>query len=371
MPLTGGSSTPADALNQSDASASLAAAGSGLSRDSSGQTTTFISHMDAALLALSDVSVSAQNLPEGGSDLPLSPEMKTEMDDALVDDGAVIFGPVDANRPQIAPLLLNAGVPTESGSSGKQRLASAQLLQKIGSGAEPPTPVTDIRGGLLQSLAGSPEVAIDSQPENIPTDKSAVTLFNGDVPEQADKLLQGRSLSALQNVSALSATATLNTAAVARTEATPLTSQPVIQTALGQAGWGQDMGQQVLWLASQNIKTAELRLNPQQLGPVQIRISIEGDQASVTFASHHGVVCDAVEAAIPRLKEMFGDSGLSLIQADVSRQALAGQQGQTASGDSGDKTATSDGSGETNKTDTATAGQEDTISASGLVDFYA
>ena len=109
---------------------------------------------------------------------------------------------------------------------------------------------------------------------------------------------------------------------------------------LNQAGWDKALGERVQWMIGQGIQRANIKLNPAHLGPMEIRIQVQNDQASVQFTSVHGVVRDAVEAALPRLRDMFDNAGVDLTDVDVSGQPFAEQQqaatdGQGGSGDAG------------------------------------
>ena len=103
----------------------------------------------------------------------------------------------------------------------------------------------------------------------------------------------------------------------------------VVQTGvpmtLGQPRWGQAVGERVLWLAAQNVSSAELRLDPPELGPMQVRVSIQHDQASVSFSSPHPMVREALDQSATRLREMFSEQGLNLTNMDVSDQSFARQ----------------------------------------------
>lgn len=96
-----------------------------------------------------------------------------------------------------------------------------------------------------------------------------------------------------------------------------------IQAQVGKPGWGEELGGKVVWLINQQQQSAELRLNPPHLGPIEVRITIQQDQASVAFTAHHAVTREALEAAIPRLREMLGEQGLNLVNVDVSQQSFA------------------------------------------------
>jgi flagellar hook-length control protein FliK len=73
-----------------------------------------------------------------------------------------------------------------------------------------------------------------------------------------------------------------------------------------------------MWMVDRQHQVAELRLNPPELGRLDVRISMSGSEASVQFSAHSGAVREAVEQALPRLREMLEQNGLSLAHADVS-----------------------------------------------------
>ncbi|MGE3296908.1 MAG: flagellar hook-length control protein FliK [Porticoccaceae bacterium] len=110
-----------------------------------------------------------------------------------------------------------------------------------------------------------------------------------------------------------------------------------IDPPVGQPGWGRELGSRILWLAKDNQQYAELRLNPPQLGPLEVRISLQPDQgASVSFLSNHTAVRDALTGALPQLREMFADGGITLTDVNVSHHSASHEQsrstGQDASG---------------------------------------
>jgi len=80
-------------------------------------------------------------------------------------------------------------------------------------------------------------------------------------------------------------------------------------------------------MANQDSHSASLQLNPRQLGPLEVRMSIEGDRAQLSFVSNHAAVRDAVETALPRLREMLGTVGL--IQVDVNVSGQGGSRGDS------------------------------------------
>jgi len=116
----------------------------------------------------------------------------------------------------------------------------------------------------------------------------------------------------------------------ARAESAPAnvpTPAPLaVDIKVGTPGWDTAFSQRVTWAATNQHQVAELRLNPPNLGPVEIRITISNDQATAVFVSAHASVRDSIEAALPRLREMMGENGLTLGNVNVSSQSFQQQQ---------------------------------------------
>lgn len=93
-----------------------------------------------------------------------------------------------------------------------------------------------------------------------------------------------------------------------------------LEPRIGATGWDNALGQKVLWMVSNQQQVAELTLNPPDLGPLQVVLSVTNDQASATFISQHIDVRQALEAALPRLREMMADSGINLGETTVSAE---------------------------------------------------
>ncbi len=112
----------------------------------------------------------------------------------------------------------------------------------------------------------------------------------------------------------------LQTQAAQRTS-TPTSTQ--LHVPFQQAGWNNELSERVVWMANQKLQSAEIKMNPPHLGPIEVRLNISGDQAQVQFSAPHGVVRDALESALPRLREMFGAQGMNLVDVNVSDQSGA------------------------------------------------
>lgn len=90
-------------------------------------------------------------------------------------------------------------------------------------------------------------------------------------------------------------------------------------------GWDNAVSDRIMWMVGNKSQSATIRITPPQLGPIEVHVVVQKDQASVNFTAHNGVVREALEAAIPRLREMFNENNLQLVNVDVG-QKDAGEQ---------------------------------------------
>ncbi|MGY6277586.1 flagellar hook-length control protein FliK [Methylomonas sp. MgM2] len=105
-----------------------------------------------------------------------------------------------------------------------------------------------------------------------------------------------------------------------RGDAPAIPAQPLMTKHLNDPAWNNELSEKLIWMHKQAVPSAELRLNPEHLGPVLVKIDINHDQASVAFTTPHSAVKDAIEAAIPKLREMLGGQQLNLVDVNVSQQ---------------------------------------------------
>lgn len=115
--------------------------------------------------------------------------------------------------------------------------------------------------------------------------------------------------------------------------AVPLRSYSTsVDVPVGHAEWGDKVVGKLSWLTARNMSVAEIHLTPPDMGPMEVKVRVHHDQATITVHSANPVVRDQLEMNSHRLRDMLSDQGLSLAQFDVSDQA--GQQaGGEASAD--------------------------------------
>ncbi|MDU9389206.1 flagellar hook-length control protein FliK [Pseudomonas sp. zfem002] len=138
--------------------------------------------------------------------------------------------------------------------------------------------------------------------------------------------------------------------------------------AMNQSGWSEGLVNRVMYLSSQNLKSADIQLEPKELGRLDIRVNMSADATQITFASGHAGVRDSLESQVPRLRELFSQQGLAqpdVNVADQSRQQHNGNQDDTPkmSGVAGRRNA------EGGEGDIAAAAAVETVIGNSTVDY--
>jgi len=188
-----------------------------------------------------------------------------------------------------------AALSTGQGFASAMAAMGAQQAQEGDAGEAIDLPQLELTAEGLEALK---ESAADTRPENF-----------------------------VSKLNALSQAINQQSAALPRTGAA---GQPL---AMNQAGWSEAVVDRVMMLSSQNLKSAEIQLDPAELGRLEVRINMNQDQAQITFASANAGVREALEGQMHRLREMFTQQGMNLADVNVSDQSLnRGWQGQGQDG---------------------------------------
>lgn len=104
--------------------------------------------------------------------------------------------------------------------------------------------------------------------------------------------------------------------------ATAISAHPTrsasVAVPIGLPAFPQAFANEVGALVLAGIGRAEIRLQPQEMGPVLIELTVDGDNTRVTFAALQPDTRAAIEQSLPVLREMLAGSGLLLADAQVS-----------------------------------------------------
>lgn len=98
-----------------------------------------------------------------------------------------------------------------------------------------------------------------------------------------------------------------------------------VATPVSSPGWHEDLAAKVSLMVSKDAKSAELILTPPSLGRVEIQLTVSGDQTSAAFVAASPAARDALEQALPRLREFLADAGINLAQASVGGDSPSGR----------------------------------------------
>jgi len=183
-------------------------------------------------------------------------------------------------------------------------------------------------------------------------------------------------LAATQTASAASvAGAAAQAAAAAGSPNAAAAAAASIAPQVGTPDWEDAFSQKVVFLSNAHQQSAELTLNPPDLGPLQVVLQVADNHAHALFVSQHQQVREAVEAALPKLRDALEAGGLGLGSASVSdgfarqaNQQQAGNQGGGSGRRSGGGGSAGAGQGDGTVTSTATLSTRRTV---GLVDTFA
>lgn len=102
-----------------------------------------------------------------------------------------------------------------------------------------------------------------------------------------------------------------------RVEQPPLPQLPV-STPAGQPAWAEDVGGRLVWMVGRHESKAEIVLTPPTLGKLEVSIHVGADQTTAHFVAATSAARDALEQAMPRLREVLQQAGIHLGQTNVS-----------------------------------------------------
>lgn len=288
---TTGSNAPVDDATNSDAASGTSAApasshGSHRTRGAPGSNSGAIDPWGAlAMLQGLAASIAAPS-PFGNSTVDAGDD--AEQDGSGGDVNAVLSGAAGAASGTAATAGANSGasvpatadpVPVSSLTSNPVDTTAGQILANLLSG----TGGNAAAGTSTHGTAASAEVTSDS---------SAAARIATLLPQ-------------------FLAAAPAGGAGVTRAIAVPM-SDP---------SWPQALAAQVHWMAGSQVQSATLRLSPEHLGPVQVRIELQQSQINVSFSAAHAETRSALADAVPRLRELLASGGLSLGQASVQQES--------------------------------------------------
>lgn len=244
----------------------------------------------------------------------------------------------DSELSAVTSTLAAATTGEQTGSTARGMITSA---------SQTTTGIDDVDTAKSTADAYAADAGIDLGSDNSGTSAAAVSQETARSVAGAGSNLSNASTA----INALTASAQAPVLQTSSVSAAPTTA--LINAQLGSDAWQQAVSQQVLLSVRNGQQTAELKLHPQELGSLQISLTLDDNQAQIHLVSPHSQVRAAIEAALPHLRTSLAESGIDLGQASIGGESSS-SDGQQAASDSG-----SSGSSSYN-TPTGTAAEPDT-----------
>ncbi|MBN3161387.1 flagellar hook-length control protein FliK [Pectobacterium brasiliense] len=231
-----------------------------------------------------------------------------------VNAGLTIPGLIDAKRQNEA----SASVLNNTGESAKGTLA--KLLDASVTSDKDAGISRDLHHAAKQTSSTTTESADEAAKFALTTPTSLAGDRN--VSESVSTLGNGAS----QTTPPVAQAMHIQPASVGTTTPAPQAASAQLNAPFGSPQWQDTLGQQIIMFSRNGQQTAELRLNPQELGALHISLKIDDNQAQIHLASANSQVRSALEAALPHLRNAMAESGINLGQSSVGSDSSAWQQ---------------------------------------------
>lgn len=236
----------------------------------------------------------------------------------VVNTGLNIPGLIDTKRQNEAP----ASVLNDMDESAKDILAKL-LNTSVMPAADKPTDIArDLHSAAKQTSSAVTEPADEVTKFALTTPNS----LTGDRNTSESLSTLANSASSSQTTPPVVQAMHIQPASAGTTTPAPQPASAQLHAPFGSPQWQDALGQQIIMFSRNGQQTAELRLNPQELGALHISLKIDDNQAQIHLASASSQVRSALEAALPHLRNAMAESGINLGQSSVGSDSSAWQQ---------------------------------------------
>jgi len=204
--------------------------------------------------------------------------------------------------------------PSTAATGVESQAAAAQAPAGIPA-KETVMPATNFAANLEGALTNAnAAAAVPHLPENNPAPVTALTAdLSAGTPAAATGLAQGQPAAAIE----------------------PATRELELRAHPSSPVWREGFTAQVNVLVGERVQSAEMRVHPPELGPIDIRIVTVDQQTNIVFTASHEETRRAIEDAMPRLREVLAESGVNLDSTSVNSDRSSGDTHRQAHSDAG------------------------------------
>lgn len=266
----------------------------------------------------------ASRQPEAGAAKPVPAKDPDDSGAAIEPDADALEAPRDEGAaPDLTALLpgwSTAAIVVPNPASSADAVDATDALQAA----------TAAGGGTSASLPPRddtlPRALLDVQPARMAapiTDSAAMTglpssaSLQAAASEQKDTALGSQATAALASPAVALAAASSTPTAAAPKAAEAALPTATVQAPIDTPAFAPSLATQVRWWANNGVQQAQLLLNPAEMGPVAVRIVLDGREARIDFSADLAATRGAIEAALPVLAAALDDSGLKLTGGGV------------------------------------------------------
>lgn len=101
--------------------------------------------------------------------------------------------------------------------------------------------------------------------------------------------------------------------------------------------FAESIKEKVMVLVNQKLRQVDIRLDPPELGSMQVRVNLQNEVAAVSFVVQNQQAKEALEQHMPKLKDMLNESGVNVGDANVEQQKQGHhEQGETMANNNAD-----------------------------------
>jgi flagellar hook-length control protein FliK len=259
-------------------------------------------------------------LEDGGFDLvppPLAPAV------AVVPVPAVVPGagnaPATPPAGETPPARLETGPPIRRESPG---LAHRGGLPAGTEGAIGPAPASAEAPPAASVLLSGTLVAHD-QAAQARMGPAAESVEEGGTPEsglrtEARAVLPGSGSAGVALTPVPGALSGVGAAGPAPPAPAAMLTLPV-NAPFGSGPWSEDVAGRIVWIAKHDHTMARLELNPPDLGPIHVRLSVQGEHAQVSINAHHALTREALDGSLDRLRDALLEEGFTQVDVNVGQ----------------------------------------------------
>lgn len=251
----------------------------------------------SAGLVIEALPAMGQALPQGGKALPLSPRDGSQQSPVALAEH--LPRPVPAREPGVRAPVSPTPAQLEKSSPGEAAATSPVRTEQPVPGS------TDLSRPAVAAFAGPAAVASERGGDGDFSRPGPLETLHTRDPAGAE----------------LVETSRLTPPRVGLARERSPAQFAINQSVFDEPAWGQAMAARIQWMGQGGVHSAKLRVNPEELGGIQVQLSMQGDRASVQFQTQHSETREIIERLMPRLAQAMESQGLRLEEAKVSHHS--------------------------------------------------